>query len=302
MPLPSDLQALPLYVAERWNSRRWDLETDVPALLPWFRLGNLPFWWLLLIYAYLTASRIAGPWAGRLAVGFMACEPNLLALAAIGGSDLAISATLLMFLYHFRFFRDRSWCLRVGVPMLCYGLCLMSKASAVMFGAVCLIVSELDWLYLHRSDPCLAVPRLRPNGFRGDVRRFVSDSLQIGFGGLVIILVLCGCDWEPEPSFVAWAHQLPEGSGRETMVWLADHLRIFSNGAEALVRQVKHNMHGHSMYLLGVGNDHSIWYYFPVLLTIKLPVPLLYLPIILLCFRPRTLLNAPFLVAVALLR
>ncbi len=163
--------------------------------------GNLVFWWLLLIYAHLTGSRIGGPWAGRLAVALIACEPNLVALATIGGSDVAIAACLLMLLYHFRFFRERTWPLRIGVPILCYGLCLMTKASGLMFGAICMTVSEIDRLYLHREafQQTLTWPT-----FQTDARRFVGDALQIGFGGLMFTLILCGCDWQPEPSFVAW--------------------------------------------------------------------------------------------------
>jgi hypothetical protein len=76
------------------------------------------------------------------------------------------------------------------------------------------------------------------------------------------------------------------------MVWIAEHLRIFSNAGEGLVRQVKHNMKGHGTYILGRAQDQgALWYYFPVLLTIKLTVPFLLAPLALAAGRVRGLLN-----------
>jgi hypothetical protein len=90
---------------------------------------------------------------------------------------------------------------------------------------------------------------------------------------------------------VAWANGLPAGAGKTAMTWIADHLCIFSNAGEGLARQVKHNLHGHGVYLLGTASDHAIWYYFPVLFTIKLAIPLLVAPIALLVLRARALRN-----------
>jgi hypothetical protein len=59
------------------------------------------------------------------------------------------------------------------------------------------------------------------------------------------------------------------------MIWLSENLCIFSNAAEALVRQIKHNAHGHGTYLLGQDRPSAFWYYFPVVLSIKLTVPTL---------------------------
>src|SRR5439155_18165658 len=57
-------------------------------------------------------------------------------------------------------------------------------------------------------------------------------------------------------------------------------------------RQVKHNMHGHGAYLLGRSDPRYFWYYFPVLLTLKLCIPILILPVLLLIAAPRSLANS----------
>src|SRR5205085_2618200 len=117
---------------------------------------------------------------------------------------------------------------------------------------------------------------------------------------LLCTFLYCGCDWQPEPSFVAWAHSLPEGTQKQAVVWIADHLRIFSNAGEGIMRQVKHNMHGHGTYILGRSEPRALWYYFPLTLCIKLSTPLLLVPILLLLLRPRSLLNWACLTAAVL--
>src|SRR5947209_8836806 len=67
MPLPPDVQTLPLYLWERWHGTRLDAAGDLERLLPWARAGTLLFWGLLLGHAWLAGRRLAGPWAGRLA-------------------------------------------------------------------------------------------------------------------------------------------------------------------------------------------------------------------------------------------
>src|SRR5262249_27723767 len=49
MPLPPDVQTLPIYLYERFNHVQFDPVADGPRLLPWARGANLVFWWLLLL-------------------------------------------------------------------------------------------------------------------------------------------------------------------------------------------------------------------------------------------------------------
>src|SRR5947209_1362693 len=68
MPLPVDVDTLPLYLWERWHDVRFDPATDLESLLPWARAGTLVFWWLLLAYARLAGRQLGGNRGGRLAV------------------------------------------------------------------------------------------------------------------------------------------------------------------------------------------------------------------------------------------
>lgn len=309
MPLPVDLDTLPLYLRERWQGVRFDAVGDLDRLLPWARMGTLVFWWLLLAYGCLAGRQLAGPWGGRLAVALLACEPSLLAHAGLATTDIAVSACLLALVYHFRRARESPapWWWRVAVPAVCFAAAVLSKASSLVFGPICLLAVELERLV---SAGAITAPLGGPAGGSGrawlgrayaQLKPFRSDFLQIMAGGMALVFIYCGSDWRAEPSFVAWARGLPDGVVGRSMVWLAEHLCVFSNAGHGLVRQMMHNVRGHGVFLLGHSEPRAIWYYFPVALTIKLGVPLLLLPLVLALARPRALLNWACIAAGALL-
>ncbi|HVA49966.1 MAG TPA: hypothetical protein VNH11_26610, partial [Pirellulales bacterium] len=216
----------------------------------------------------------------------------------------------------------RSWWPRVGLPGLWFGAALLAKASGMVFGPLCLIAVEAHRMWNTRPWPdypsahtnpkrkrggTADLPRLRfgfvlrqsLRGFVGPgiirawlLRASIRDLSQIAAIGFAVTLIYCGCDWRPEPSFVAWAHGLPEGRAHDALVWLSEHLCLFSNAGEGLVRQVKHNMRGHhGSYLLGRAYPQPVWYYFPVALAVKLSLPLLAAPLAVLAARRRAALN-----------
>ncbi len=262
MPLPADVQTLPLFAAETWRGARFDALADLGALLPWARAATLGFWWLLLVYAGRAGRDLAGAWGGRLAVALLACEPSLLAHAGLATTDIPVAACLLALTYHFRAGRGATWPRRLALPMAWFAAAVLAKASALVIAPVCLAVIEAQ--------------RLWPRPGRAALSRSLRDIAWIGGGGMLIAFVYCGSDWQPEPSFVAWARSLPaDSTWHAPMEWLAEHLRIFSNAGEAIVRQVGHNLRGHGAFLLGTAHPRAVWYYFPVALMIKLSEPLL---------------------------
>ena len=288
MPLPIDVATFPLFIAERWRGAQFDTASELVQLLPWARTATLVFWWLLLFYTWRAGRALAGPWAGRLGVALLACEPTMLAHASLATTDVALTGCLLALVYHFRTARDASWLRRIGVPTLWYAATVLAKASGLVYGPLCLLAVE--------------VQRLANTGQRA-LKPVARDLVQIVGGGLVLIFLYCGSDWHTEPSFVAWAHGLPDGPLRAAMLWLAEHLRIFSNAGEGLVRQIKHNVRGeggHWAYLFGA-QRRAFWYYFPVALSLKLSVPLLALPLWIGILRPRMLSNWANVAALALL-
>jgi hypothetical protein len=291
MPLPILVATAPVRAWEWWRGRPFDLTTEFHDALAIARPAALVFWWLLIVYGSLLARRVGGPRAGWIAVPLLACEPNLLANAALATTDIALTACLLMFVFHYEAGLGGGWWRRVGLPGILYGIALLAKASALAFGVLVMVTLEA-LRAVEQSGP--------ETGWRQRLwavwsalwaRPFRRDSIQIVLLGLIVAIVGCGSDWQPERSFFVWSHALPESPFASVMVWLSEHLRVFPNGGHALIRQIKHNIQGHGAYLLGQTSHRALWYFFPVALTIKLTLPLLLLPLCLAFLSPRSLGN-----------
>ncbi|HWG45436.1 MAG TPA: hypothetical protein VN688_21920 [Gemmataceae bacterium] len=301
MPLPPHVQTLPIHLWECWRGETFDPVRDLDRLLPVARMGTLPFWWLLLLYGWRAGRQMAGMWGGRLAVALLACEPNLLAHTGLATTDIAVSACLLALLVHFRAGRDGPWLSRVLVPAIWFALAVLSKASGLVFGVIGLSMVELEYRLTTTAETEDWWPRLRAALVALVQRPFRRDLLQIYTLAGIGVFCYCGSDWLVSPSFVAWARQLPEGPASSVMVWFAEHLRIFSNAGVALVRQMRHNVQGHGVFLLDHVERRAIWYYFPLAISIKSPLPLLVLPLLLAAICRRALRNWACIAALALL-
>jgi hypothetical protein len=287
MPLPPDVQTFPIAVAEWWRGERFDVDARFHELLSWMRHGNLVFWWLLLGSALLLGRELGGPWGGRLAVAAIACEPNLLAHAALATTDIAITATLMIFTLSVLHVRDGPTKRRIVWPGILLGVALLAKASAAAFGPIILLAAELS--------------RTTDQPWRPRARRFVVDSVWIGAIAVAVAVIGCGSDFQRSDWFVRWAGELPEGTYRSAMTWLAERLRVFGNAFEAFSVQWHHNLRGHGQYLLGEWSFRPFWWYFPTLLLIKLPAPTLAAAGWLLVTRPARWFRNPALLAALLL-
>src|SRR4029077_752927 len=104
---------------------------------------NLPFWWLQLAYGMLLARTFGGPWAGRFAVVLQATEPSFLGHAGLATTDIAVTALVLVFAYHYYHGRDAGRVRRWLVPGVLYGLAMAAKASALTFIPLIMLAFEI---------------------------------------------------------------------------------------------------------------------------------------------------------------
>ena len=154
MPLPAEVQTLPLLLAERFfgadlRANEWNSGTDPIGnfwtWLPIARLGTTLFWWLLLWAVFRTAALYGGPDAGRWAFALVACEPVLLGHASLATTDVAFAACLLSLIGAFRSRRDEpGWRRRLLCPSAWFMLAFLAKATALVFVPVCLTLVELE--------------------------------------------------------------------------------------------------------------------------------------------------------------
>jgi Dolichyl-phosphate-mannose-protein mannosyltransferase len=301
MPLPVDVQYLPIFLLERVRGEPFDVDRDLHTILPYSRVLNLPFWWVLLVYGMLVGRLFGGPWAGRFAVVLIATEPSLLGHACLATTDISVTGFILAFAYHYQRGRDGGRWGRWILPGVLYGLAMMAKASALTFVPLVILSSEIPRLYAAGAfTPPPGVWRLKH--LWRSTRQVRSDGWKILVIGTVVIWTYCGCDWKPQPSFVKLADNLPQDNAWASVVrWLAHDLTIFPNAGEAFAYQIKHNLRGHPCNTLGEWYPRSVWFHFPVLLTIKLTLMTLVLAAGLLIVRPRSLFSPIGLAALLLL-
>ena len=303
MPLPVDVQTLPLYLWERHTGETFNVYAEMPRFLPVARAMNLGFWWLLLVYGLLWGRLLGGPWAGRLAAGLIAADPNLLGHAALATTDIALTAAVLVAVYHFVTNREAGWGRRVFVPGLLYGFALTTKASALPY--VPLLAAAFGTCHLYQTGRLAPPPGLstwrKIRFWQAATSRIRWDLFTVMAIGIAGLFAYCGCDWQPEPTFVTWADDLPPGPVRDVMHPLSHKLTIFTNAGEGLAQQIKHNIRGHhGTYVLGEWHRRAVWYYFPVALGVKLPDPTLLLLAVVLATRPRAVLSSAGLAVLVL--
>jgi hypothetical protein len=289
MPLPVDVEYLPIYLWERARGEPFDTERDFHTILYHARAMNLLFWWAQLTYGMLLARTFGGPWAGRFAVVLLATEPSLLGHACLATTDISVSAMILIFAYHYYHGLGGSRFRRWILPGILYGAAMAAKASALTFVPLMVLAFEIPrW---HAAG----LLRARPLGqwlrtIWHETYEFRCRTTLAFFIGMAVVWVYCGTDWKPLGTFVKQADAMPDDNRWAPSVrWLAHHLQVFPNAGEAFQYQLKHNLLGHGTNLLGVRYPRAVWYYFPVALSIKLSVPALALAALLVVARPRSL-------------
>jgi hypothetical protein len=140
---------------------------------------------------------------------------------------------------------------------------VLSKASGLAFGPLCLVAVELE-----RSLETSVPP----------FRKFLTDATCIVAGGLILVILYCGRSTE---------HTLLPNNAVDGLAFQIKHNLNAGEGT----------------YLLGEYHPpgHAVYYYFPVALTMKLSLAPLLLLALLVVIRPRSLVNWALAAAAALL-
>jgi hypothetical protein len=212
------------------------------------RLGILPFFWIAAAVVFLWARRDRGELEAVLAVFFFTFLPPVLAHAGLATTDMALTAFAgAAFLSALIWLEDPSL-LHGAVFGACAALAVLSKFSALPFLAAA-AAAALAWYFLVMR-PGLA-------GLWNAVRsRAASLAVAIACSLLVI-----------------WAgYRFSFGPVPIT------HCRLPAPELYRGILEVfAHNKIGHLCYLLGERSQYGFWYYFPVVLALKSPVPFLLL-------------------------
>jgi len=227
------------------------------------RLGILPFFIVATFLVWKFTKILFGNTAALLAVFFFTTAPPVLAHAGVATTDFALAALFVAALLALHVWLERPTFLRSLLLGLTMALALLSKLSAIVFlpaGAVPMII-------LHGLEQ-----RRAGNPSRLGIRRWlVSASVST----LVLFLVV----WAGYRFSVAPLHDVIDTDGiRHDSAYIAAQIKVpapeLFKGIQTVAMM---SQYGHLSYLLGENRRTGWWYFFPVTLAVKTPLPLLIL-------------------------
>ena len=218
------------------------------------RLGVLTFLALLLTTTWLWGWRIGGPAVATIAVTLLANLPPVLAHAGLATTDIPGAATLMLALFGFTLWLERPTTGHAVALGVAASLAIGTKLSAVLFlpaGAVALaIVQSLD-------------SRSRPHLNLQVVRQFVLGSLVCVVG----LWAIYGFTLNP---IVGLRGVIAEGPA--ILRVSAFPLVELARGVELLAAE---NEAPGPSYFMGEIASQGWWYFFPVMIAVKTPLPFL---------------------------
>ncbi len=208
------------------------------------RLGILPFFLLACTVVWLWGRKLLGDWGALAPVFVFTNIPPVLAHAGVATMDMAIGAGIVTALFTYTLWLEEGSLRRAIFFGIGLALAILSKFSAVLLLPVCIAAITL----LH--------PRARQK------RNWAW--IPVAF---VLIWGAYRFSFGPMMEHVAHDAADPLETVPVPAPQLLDGLWQVHNHVDA----------GHTAYLLGRHSFHGWWYFFPVALAVKTPLPILLL-------------------------
>jgi hypothetical protein len=222
------------------------------------RLGIVPFFLLACTVVWLWGRKLLGDWGALAAVFVFTNIPPVLAHAGVATMDMAIGAGIVTALFTYTLWLEEGSLRRAVFFGVGLALAILSKFSAVLLLPVCIAAITLlyprarqkrNWAWIPVAF--ILVWGAYRFSFGPMTEHVASDAAgQGGIIGRIPMPVLHALETVPLP-----APQLLDG------LWQVH------NHVDA----------GHTAYLMGRHSFHGWWYFFPVALSVKTPLPILLL-------------------------
>ena len=224
------------------------------------RVAVLPFFVATIVLVFYWALQIGGRLAALCAAGMYSTLPLALAHSGLATTDALVTGTLTAALF--------AWALLLKAPSTTRfiafgataGLALVSKLSALVFGAQVVVVMGIGWL--------MGAPGF---GSRPDTPWSKRLSIAAKGGALaaltcmILIWAVYRLSVAPLSSFTPVAGPLGSLPIPAPEFWLG------------IYDMLRHNSGGHLTYFMGGINRGSNFMFFPVAIAIKTPIPFLIL-------------------------
>lgn len=236
-----------------------------PFILLFVLLGAILFHW---------SRSVHGPAGGVLTLALYVFSPTVLAHGGLVGNDFLLAFFFTGTLFALWKATRRGgfgWWLLVG---LLWGGTLLSKATGmVLWGVIPVLVGWAWWLGRKGAWP-------RPLTFREGIGGTVLA------GTVAVVTVMAGYGFHGVYAFSPLYR--PHRGIDRVVGWMGPRVRMAVyrwverpvpgyRYVTMLLRQFGHVSGGHEAYLLGRRSTQGWWYFFPVVMSIKVPVPTLLL-------------------------
>jgi 4-amino-4-deoxy-L-arabinose transferase-like glycosyltransferase len=237
------------------------------------RIGNLPFLIVLIVVTWLWGRRVADNATGLLAAFFIAATPPILGNAAIATTDLAAAAMAAVALYALARWVERP---STGADWFLGAACALAVASKL---------SAVPFLVVAAAGLVLSMLILQPQA----LKQIVLQPRWQGYGivilaGLVTLWLAYDMRLAPvaqlDPRIDPFVDRVAGHPGmlRDVAHFAADRIPvpIYLVKLPLGVRWASGMAdRGHLTFLLGKTSMQGWWYYYPITLAVRTPIPLL---------------------------
>ena len=210
------------------------------------RAGNLPFFWLACWMVFLWGRKVLSPAAAVGAVLIFSMIPTVLAHAGLSTTDMGVTACIAAAMYASLRLVEEPGIKTMAWFGLTMGLMVLSKFSALVYYPASMALALAVWFWLRRptvSTVLRQALRLLP---------WIASAAVVAF-------------------FLIWAGYRFSFGKNVYLPFPAPFPELFAGIQEVS----QHNTGGHLSYLLGDLRMTGWWYFFPVLMAVKLPLAML---------------------------
>ncbi len=237
------------------------------------RLGTLPFFLLSCAVVWFWSNQLWGRQAALFSLTLYTLLPPILGHSGLATTDIAAAATLCLALYALASWSQKPTWRATGFLGLAIGMAIVSKLSAVLFLSGCVGILLIIWI-IHRRKSLL------DRGVWGRVGKIVT-SLVVAY-----IVIWAGYLFSTSPIQASPPHALVDRFFsripriHKSLDALLEMPVPAGQMPETIHVLAAHNRGGHSAFFLGEWRRHGWWYFFPVMLLVKTPLPFLLLAFI----------------------
>jgi 4-amino-4-deoxy-L-arabinose transferase-like glycosyltransferase len=237
------------------------------------RLGVLPFFIAATYIVWYWSRRLFGTTAALVSAAIFTNLPPVLAHGGLATTDMPLTATLLGALLAFCLWVENPSLIRSAVLGVAIALAILSKFSALLFLPACALVAVALWLVSGRPRADALNQSRRIWG----LSILVAAAFTVLWAGYRFSLsTLTTAAIRPHAEIDRYVGA--SGVLHDFAYFLAETIPLPARELVQGIGAVKaHNDQGHWAYLFGRISETGWWYYFPVALLVKSPLPFLIL-------------------------